>query len=80
MNTTGKVIVGFLLGSAIGTAVALLMAPSTGKTTRKNLNKRAKKLVKKIEGVIGREKKRVTQKAAQVGNHAKNGKATVAAR
>ena len=76
MNTTGKIIAGFLLGTAIGALTGILMAPSTGKTTRKNLNKKAKKLVKKLEGAIGKE----TKRAAQIGTHVKNGKAPVAAR
>jgi len=80
MNTAGKVIAGFLIGTAIGALTGLLLAPSTGRTTRKNINKKAKKLVKRIEGLIAKEKKRVSQKASQVSAHAKNGKAPVGAR
>jgi gas vesicle protein len=76
MNSTGKIIIGFVVGAAIGTVTALLMAPSTGKTARKNINKKAKKLVKQIESAMGRQQKR---KVTHVGSHSKNGKAPAAA-
>jgi gas vesicle protein len=76
MNTSGKIMIGFLVGTAIGTLTGLLLAPTTGRTTRKNINKKAKKLAKKLEGYIGIEKKKATQAAG----HVRNGKAPVAAR
>jgi gas vesicle protein len=76
MNTNGKIVIGFLLGTAIGTLTTLLLAPSTGKTTRKNINKKAKKLMKRIEGFVGTEKKKTTT----AGNHVRNGRATVTTR
>lgn len=76
MNTTGKIVLGFLLGTAIGTVTGLLLAPTTGYRTRKNINKKAKKYVKQLEAFIGKEKMhKVTPKA-----HVKNGKAPVTAR
>ena len=73
MNTTAKVLVGFLVGTALGAVTGLLMAPNTGRTARKNLNKKAKKLVKQLETFVGKEKGRVSSSVM-------NGKAPVAAR
>lgn len=75
MNSSGKILIGFLLGALFGSATALLMAPTTGRTARKNLNRKAKKLVKKIEPAVGKEKKRTTS-----ASQSKNGKAEVAAK
>jgi gas vesicle protein len=78
MNTTAKVIVGFVVGAAIGSLTSLLLAPSTGKTTRKNLNKKAKKLVKQLQGALGQQpvgKQR--KKTSPVTSHLKNGRAQV---
>jgi gas vesicle protein len=78
MNTTAKVIVGFLVGAAIGSLTGLLMAPSTGRTTRKNLNKKAKKLVKQLELALGKQPvSKQRKKASQVAAHLKNGRAQV---
>jgi gas vesicle protein len=74
MNTTAKIIVGFLIGTALGTATGLLMAPAAGTRTRKDLNKKAKKLVKQIEGIVTTE----TKKRTATSGHIKNGKAPVA--
>lgn len=72
MNTTAKVIVGFVIGAAFGAVTGLLMAPSTGRTARKNLNKKAKKFVKRIEGLVQKD---VKGKAVRSASHSKNGKA-----
>jgi gas vesicle protein len=77
MNTNGKILLGFLLGTTIGTATGMLMAPATGLRTRKNLNKKAKKMVKQFEALIGKTK---TRKVSSAGSHVRNGKATVSAR
>jgi gas vesicle protein len=74
MNASGKIVLGFLLGTAIGTLTGLLLAPATGLRTRKNLNKKAKKIVKQLESMVGVSKvKRKTTTA-----HRKNGRASVA--
>lgn len=74
MNTTGKIITGFLVGTMLGAVTALLMAPATGKKTRKNIEKKSKKLVKQVAGYIG-----VGDKAHRA-HHSKNGKASVEAK
>lgn len=42
MNTTGKILIGFLLGTTIGTITTLLLAPSSGVKMRKKLRKRSR--------------------------------------
>lgn len=72
MNTTGKVITGFLLGALAGAITGLLMAPATGKRTRKNLERKSKKLAKQVAGYMGMQQAKTGRGAAQ-----KNGKASV---
>jgi len=57
MNTTIKLIAGFLLGSVCGLAAGLLIAPTSGKQARKKISKKSKKLAKKMAGYIGMEDK-----------------------
>jgi gas vesicle protein len=72
MNTTSKIITGFLIGAVIGTVAGLLVAPVTGKKTRKNIQKKTKKIAKQVAGYMGGSDK--SQKPAR---HTKNGKAAV---
>ena len=53
MNTTGKIITGFLTGTLLGIVAGLLTAPSTGKKARKDLQKKSKKLAKQFRGYVG---------------------------
>jgi gas vesicle protein len=73
MNTNGKIIAGFLMGTLIGAITGLLMAPATGNRTRKNISKKSKKLMKQLASIVKKEKPRTT------GQH-KNGRASVASR
>jgi gas vesicle protein len=79
MNATGKIAIGFLIGTAIGTLTGLLLAPTTGRNTRKNINRKAKKLVKRIEGFVGQKKVGEKKKGTVATSHSRNGKAPVAA-
>ncbi len=69
MDTTSKVITGFLLGAIAGTIAGLLLAPEPGENTRKKITERSNKLVKQVAGYIG-------VRSFQ-GEHSKNGKASV---
>jgi gas vesicle protein len=53
MNTTSKVITGFLTGTLLGVVAGLLAAPATGKKTRKDIQKKSKKLAKQLRGYVG---------------------------
>jgi gas vesicle protein len=44
MNTTAKVLSGFLAGAAIGTITGILIAPDKGSNTRKKLQDESKQL------------------------------------
>jgi gas vesicle protein len=72
MNTTTKILAGFLVGTMLGAITGLLLAPATGKRTRKNIEKKSKKLAKQVAGYVGMSK---PVRAA----HHKNGKASVQA-
>ena len=76
MNTTAKIITGFLLGAVVGTVTGLLVAPSPGKKTLRNLEKRTKKLAKQLAGYIGVSGS--TQRTAPA-SQVKNGRSSVAA-
>lgn len=45
MNTTSKVITGFIVGVAAGAAAGLLLAPETGSKTRRRLGSESEKLI-----------------------------------
>ena len=72
MNTTVKLIAGFLFGSVCGLAAGLLIAPTSGKQARKKISKKSKKLARKMAGYIGMEDKDHVAPARR-----KNGKTSV---
>ncbi len=78
MNTTMKVLGGFLLGTAIGTVTGLLVAPDSGERTRKLLTKKSKKFSKEAfetaNDYINQFKKEYNK---QIDNYAENGKVKV---
>jgi gas vesicle protein len=74
MNSTAKIVAGFLLGSICGLAAGLLMAPTTGKQARKKIGKKSKKLARKMAGYVGMEEKLQGNSAKR-----KDGKAPVEA-
>ena len=56
-NSSGSILVAFLLGAAAGAAVALLYAPASGEETRRKLATRAREGRDKVEALAreGRE-------------------------
>ena len=48
MNTSTKVIGGFLIGAALGAASGILLAPSSGRKTRKKIKSESKKMADEI--------------------------------
>jgi gas vesicle protein len=75
MNTTAKIITGFLIGTVLGAVTGLLVAPATGKKTRRDIEKKTKKIAKQVAGYVG-----VSNKTLRTAPHTKNGKAPVEAR
>lgn len=45
MDTTSKVITGFIVGVAAGAAAGLLLAPQSGDRTRRNLSKESERMI-----------------------------------
>jgi hypothetical protein len=74
MNTTGKIITGFLTGTLLGIVAGLLTAPMSGKRARKDIQKKSRKLAKQLSAYVGMSNKPGARTASS-----KNGKATVAA-
>jgi gas vesicle protein len=48
MNTTVKVLGGFLAGAAVGTLAGILIAPDRGSNTRKKIKDESKRLTNEI--------------------------------
>jgi gas vesicle protein len=73
MDTTGKIVTGFLLGAIAGTIAGLLIAPERGSETRKIIGKQSSKLAKQVAGFIGMGNMQLSRA------HSKNGKSSVTA-
>jgi gas vesicle protein len=78
MNTTVKVLGGFLVGAVAGTVAGLLFAPNSGKKTRKRLldesNRLKGELSDSVSHTIDSAKKTYNEKLDE---YAKNGKSSI---
>ena len=78
MNTTAKVLGGFLVGALAGAAAGLLFAPDNGKKTRKRLLDESNKLTNKLSDTVSHSfdnaRKTYNEKLDQF---ARNGKSTI---
>ena len=54
MNTTTKVIGGFLAGAALGVAAGILMAPESGKRTRRKIADKSKEMSDQLADSVSR--------------------------
>lgn len=52
MDTTSKVITGFIVGMAAGAAVGLLLAPHNGATTRRKLSDESERLIDSLSANV----------------------------
>lgn len=52
INTTAKVLGGFLLGAALGTATGLLISPASGKKNRKMIKRQSRKYSQKAINTV----------------------------
>ncbi len=57
-NSTGEVILAFVLGGIVGAAAGLLFAPASGKETRKRIKDMSEDLTEKAEGFVGEVKEK----------------------
>jgi gas vesicle protein len=78
MNTTVKVLGGFLVGAVAGTVAGLLFAPDSGKKTRKRLfdesNRLRGEFSDSVSHTIDSAKKTYNEKLDE---YAKNGKSSI---
>lgn len=57
MNTTSKVITGFLAGASLGILTGILLAPNSGKKTREQIADKTKELKNRMAESYGDVKK-----------------------
>ncbi len=57
-NTTGGLVIGFVMGAAIGLAVGFLYAPYAGWETRASIREKVEKTKWKAEDIIGEAQER----------------------
>lgn len=69
MNTSAKVIGGFLAGAALGAVAGILLAPDSGSNTRNKVADESKKLTNRVAdsiskslGFLGKEAKKTKKK------------------
>lgn len=62
MNTTGKIVVGALVGATAGLITGILIAPDSGKKTREKLMGKSKELKHKMADSIDDVKKAYNKK------------------
>jgi gas vesicle protein len=80
MNTTTKIIGGFLAGAALGVATGLLMAPDSGKRTRKKIMDKSKEVGDQVAKSVAKTLENVKSTYNQkVDEFAKTGKASLEA-
>ncbi|MGE0773141.1 MAG: YtxH domain-containing protein [Cyclobacteriaceae bacterium] len=78
MNTTSKVIGGFIVGAAVGAAAGILLAPDSGRKTRQKISDESRKLSDQLSSAMSRtldSAKDVYNKKLE--EYAKNGKLTI---
>jgi len=70
-NTTGKALVGFIVGAAVGVAAGILFAPSKGEDTRKEIKKKADEIGKEVSEQVGKKMDEMKGYMQEVANDAK---------
>lgn len=76
MNSTTKIIGGFLAGAMLGVAAGLLMAPESGKRTRKRILNKSRELTDEVAKTVNKGldtvKSSYNQKVDQFANAGKS--------
>ncbi len=70
-NTTGKALVGFIVGAAVGVAAGILFAPSKGADTRKEIKKKADEIGKEVSDQVGKKMDEMKGYVQEIANDAK---------
>jgi gas vesicle protein len=78
MNTTTKIIGGFLAGATLGVAAGLLLAPNSGQKTRKKIMKESKKLTDQFTNAVSQSLDTVKKSYnKKLDEYADNGKTAI---
>jgi gas vesicle protein len=73
MNTTTKVITGFLAGASLGILTGILIAPNSGKKTREQIADKTKDLKNRMAGSYDDVKKAYNKEVEALLNSGKSG-------
>ena len=78
MNTTSKIIGGFLLGATVGTIAGILLAPESGKRTRRRIADESKRLSHEFADTLSHSLDSVKSKYnRKLDDYAKSGKNSI---
>lgn len=78
MNTTTKIIGGFLAGATLGVAAGLLLAPNSGQKTRKRIMKESKRLTNQFTDAVSHSLDSVKKSYnKKLDEYADNGKSAI---
>jgi gas vesicle protein len=70
-KSTGKALVGFIVGAAVGVAAGILFAPQKGTDTRKELKKKADEIGKEVSEKVGVKMDEMKKYVEEIANDAK---------
>jgi len=70
-KSTGKALVGFIVGAAVGVAAGILFAPQKGTDTRKELKKKADEIGKEVSDKVGVKMDEMKKYVEEIANDAK---------
>lgn len=73
MNTTTKVITGFIAGASLGILTGILIAPNSGKKTRDQITDKTKDLKHRMAGTLDDAKKAYNKEVEALLNSGKSG-------
>ncbi len=73
MNTTTKIITGFVAGASLGILTGILIAPNSGKKTREKLADQTKDLKNRVVGSFDDAKKAYNKEVETLLNSGKSG-------
>jgi gas vesicle protein len=70
-SSTGKALVGLIVGAAVGVAAGILFAPDKGTETRKDLSKKADEIGKEVSSQVGKKMEEMKSYVQEIANDAK---------
>lgn len=70
-KSTGKALVGFVVGAAVGVAAGILFAPGKGTETRKEIKKKTDEISKEVTAKVGEKFDEMKGYVQELANDAK---------